>query len=339
MPSARCWGYREEELRGMAFLAITHPEDIEPGLSHFRQMVTGELAHTRIEQRCLHQDGQIVWVLISASLLRNAQDDPLYVITQLQNITERKTSEYQLKMLAAELEQQVAMLDIILSTTPDQFHIYDQQGRFLYGSPPALAAMDRHPEDVLGRTWHEIGIPAEPGWDLDAALRQVFQTGQPVAGTTRFPSARGLRDFEQVLSPAREQKRGQIFSAVLTAHDVTERNRAEEALRESEATNRSILAAIPDLMFRLDRTWKISGCARSDPDLLVVPAEQLVGSTLTKRSRPKWPTSSRSIFMPHWKPVKYRCLNTSWACWPAPATSRPGWSSAARMKCCSSSAT
>lgn len=62
--------------------------------------------------------------------------------------------------------------------------------------------------------------------------------------------------------------------------DTTERRAAEAALRESESRNRAILAALPDLMFVIDRAGTYVDFHAGDPSELLVPPEQFLGRTV-----------------------------------------------------------
>lgn len=90
-------GYSKEELRSLTFQDITHPDDLESNSAHIKQLLAGEIRSFQGEKRCFHKQGQVIWILLSISLLRNSQHEPLYFITQIQNITHRKQAEVDLR--------------------------------------------------------------------------------------------------------------------------------------------------------------------------------------------------------------------------------------------------
>ena len=69
-------GYSEQELMATTFQAITHPEDLDAGLDYVHRMLAGELPDYRLEQRYLHKQGHVVWILLSVSLVRSAEGGP-----------------------------------------------------------------------------------------------------------------------------------------------------------------------------------------------------------------------------------------------------------------------
>ncbi|HYX41174.1 MAG TPA: PAS domain S-box protein, partial [Pyrinomonadaceae bacterium] len=89
-------GYREQELLLHKFQDLTHPEDLSAVLSNIRQLLDDKLAACQTEQRYLHRHGHEVWVHLGSSLVRDAQGQPLHLLFQLQDITDRKRAEERL---------------------------------------------------------------------------------------------------------------------------------------------------------------------------------------------------------------------------------------------------
>jgi diguanylate cyclase (GGDEF)-like protein/PAS domain S-box-containing protein len=93
-------GYTEQELLSMRFQNITHPDDLENDLAHVHRLLNGEISYYRMEKRYFHKDGHIVWVLLSVSLVRDAQDKPIHFVSQLTDITELKEAESHTRYMA-----------------------------------------------------------------------------------------------------------------------------------------------------------------------------------------------------------------------------------------------
>lgn len=86
-------GYSEQELFGTTFQSITYPEDLDANLDHLQKLMSGEIEHFQIEKRYIHKFGQIIWGIVSVSVVRDGKGNPLYFITQIQDITKRKEAE------------------------------------------------------------------------------------------------------------------------------------------------------------------------------------------------------------------------------------------------------
>ncbi len=97
-------GYTAEELRTKTFQDITHPDDLERDLAYVRQMLTGEIQTYQMEKRYIHKRGHVVWILLSVSLVRDAEGRPAHFISQIQDITERKQAEAALRTQTGQLQ-------------------------------------------------------------------------------------------------------------------------------------------------------------------------------------------------------------------------------------------
>jgi diguanylate cyclase (GGDEF)-like protein/PAS domain S-box-containing protein len=94
-------GYSAQELlAGGTFQDITHPDDLDADLDHVRAMLAGEIQTYEMEKRYIRPDGSYVFALLSVSLVRNADGAPLYFISQIQDIGERKRTHAELQHLA-----------------------------------------------------------------------------------------------------------------------------------------------------------------------------------------------------------------------------------------------
>ena len=83
-------GYDEKMLLAKTFQDITHPEDLDADLDHVRSLLAGTLRFYHMEKRYFHRDGHIVWVRLTASLVRDSSGTPLHFVSQVEDITERK---------------------------------------------------------------------------------------------------------------------------------------------------------------------------------------------------------------------------------------------------------
>jgi PAS domain S-box-containing protein len=94
----RILGYDEEELRKLIFQTRVHPEDVAGYLAEADRLRAGEKGNFQMELRYLHKNGATLWILLSVSMLRDAMGDPLHLIAQIQDITEKKHAEEQVKI-------------------------------------------------------------------------------------------------------------------------------------------------------------------------------------------------------------------------------------------------
>jgi PAS domain S-box-containing protein len=89
-------GYAPEELVGKTIREVTHPDDWEPNEVQFNALVAGDIDRYHVEKRYCHADGHVVWVTVSASCVRDDAGRPLYLIGQIDDVTERREMREQL---------------------------------------------------------------------------------------------------------------------------------------------------------------------------------------------------------------------------------------------------
>jgi PAS domain S-box-containing protein len=89
----RIVGYSAEELLTMRYQDITHPDDLEDDVRLGRRMLAGGFSSYQMEKRYVHKDGNTVWVHLSVSLVRDADERPVYSVAQALDITDRKRLE------------------------------------------------------------------------------------------------------------------------------------------------------------------------------------------------------------------------------------------------------
>ena len=89
----RIVGYPSDVLFTKTFQEITHPEDIAADLDLVSQLLSGAIPSYDLEKRYIRSDGSATWVLLTASLIRDAGGEPRYFISQIQDIDARKRAE------------------------------------------------------------------------------------------------------------------------------------------------------------------------------------------------------------------------------------------------------
>jgi len=124
------------------------------------------------------------------------------------------------------LGQQARTLEAVLSASADRHFLMARDGRYLYTDEGGARTIGRKREEIIGRTWQEMGFPAEDFQKVDQQRSVVLATGKPVTGEMVFPSPDGPRDFAYILTPVKDES-GEVESVLATARDITERKAAD----------------------------------------------------------------------------------------------------------------
>lgn len=209
----------------------------------------------------------------------------IYIVNTIRDITPHKQAQMELKQLADELEQQARVFDEILSTTPDNFLMLDRESRFVYASPSALRDMQRTSVEVLGKTWGEIGIESDDSSRFQIVMDDVFSSGAPTIVETSLRTPDGMRHFERNFSPLHD-KDGQVVGVVVTDHDITDRKYVEEVLRENQRLFTSIFDTALAGIAVLNADGRYIQVNRAFCDIYGYYASELIGRPFSLVFRP-----------------------------------------------------
>jgi diguanylate cyclase (GGDEF)-like protein/PAS domain S-box-containing protein len=93
-------GYTTEELIGTRFDGIVHPDDANNDADQRGRLLAGEIPAYQTEKRYFDAAGETVSAILALSLVRDRGGEPLHFVAQLQDISERKRLEADLRRLA-----------------------------------------------------------------------------------------------------------------------------------------------------------------------------------------------------------------------------------------------
>ncbi|MBD1867243.1 PAS domain S-box protein [Cyanobacteria bacterium FACHB-471] len=244
LAATRILGYSEAELRQLRFTEYTYAEDLEADLALYRELLAGQRESYQMEKRYIHKEGHLVWVRLSVAAVRDENGNVILIVTTTEDINERKRveealreSEERFRQLAENVTSVFWITDVekhqMIYVSPAYEQIWGYSCESLYRSPANwLKAI--HPGD---RDRIEARLSHQTQGEYDEEYRIVRPDGQ-----IRWIHDRGF--------PV-SNERGIIYRVAGIAEDITERKQAEAALRQSEATNRALISAIPDLLMRV----------------------------------------------------------------------------------------
>ncbi len=86
-------GYKEHELTELTFQDITFPHDLDTDVNEATRLLHGEITSYQMDKRYYAADGHLIWIHLSASIVRDADDQPLHFIAHIEDISGRKRDE------------------------------------------------------------------------------------------------------------------------------------------------------------------------------------------------------------------------------------------------------
>lgn len=87
-------GYSEEELLKLTFQELSLPEDLPESLTWIKGSLAGEITHSFSKvKRYRHKEGDLVWAKLTTTLMKDANGEPDYFISSIQDVAELKKAE------------------------------------------------------------------------------------------------------------------------------------------------------------------------------------------------------------------------------------------------------
>ncbi|MDR3479334.1 MAG: PAS domain S-box protein [Burkholderiaceae bacterium] len=232
-------GYEKDELEKMRVLEITHRDDAARSLANVKRLLDGEVDYYRSEKRYLRKDGQIVWALLASSIEKDDNGVPIYIIGQIEDITERHKAE-------KELTEQLHFVAQLINSIPNPLFFKDDQGRYLSCNKAFETYFGRTREEIIGKSVYELS-PKELADRYHAADKAAFENpGVVQMYEANVQTADGQERNVMFYKATFDKPDGSLGGLVGVILDITERKQAERALSESESRFREIFNTVND---------------------------------------------------------------------------------------------
>jgi len=169
-------GYSETELLELRFQDISHADELDASLTGIKELLNGRIQLFEIQKKYLHKDGHTVWAHVRSNLLRDGAGEPLYFVSHVQDITQRKQAEEALRQSE---ERYFRLVEL----SHDGILIHSQ-GRLLFLNPAAAKIIGANsPEEMIGKNVLDLVHPDSRPM-VEERIRQLSQ------GATFQPSLR-----------------------------------------------------------------------------------------------------------------------------------------------------
>ncbi len=227
----RTLGYGRDDILGSNFSHITHPDDLVAD-EKLAGALRGDGQSYQIEKRYLKRDGSVLWGNQSASVVRDESGTPLYGIVMVEDITERRKAEEAVR-------RSLNLLHAVVGGTTDAVYVKDNDGKYLLLNSVAARQIGKPASEIVGKRDDELydAVVAQKVTESDRRIMssgetQTFEETLTVSGVARtYLSTKGVYKDDS----------GNVAGMFGIARDITDRTRAEEELRRSEAKYRELV--------------------------------------------------------------------------------------------------
>ncbi|WP_201222764.1 PAS domain S-box protein [Halochromatium roseum] len=289
-------GYSSDELRQRRFQSLTHPDDLPKNLELLARLSAGEIDHYQLEKRYCRRNGEIIWTLVTMSLVRTDDSEPAYFVAAIEDISERRRAQEQLHVAAQMID--LAAYAIIAT---------DMTGLITQFNPAAERLLDYSAEEMIGQqTPLRFHLEQEVAARADELSAQV---GEQIPVGFRVFSEPLLRDGEETREWTLQRADGQQLSVLLSTTllrssdgkpqgvlgniaDISPLRRATDALRRERDRAQRYLDTANSIILSLDVQGRVTLANRYTCELLGWTEQDLLGQDwfercLAAEDRPK----------------------------------------------------
>ncbi|MGB7924574.1 MAG: PAS domain S-box protein [Pyrinomonadaceae bacterium] len=251
-------GYSRRELLERTFMDITHPDDVKKDKALAEKLFRGEIPSYRLEKRFITKDGRLVWLDLTALVIRDRQNEPLYGLAMVKDITQRKqseealrTSEERYRSFVVNSSEGIWRLEMECPidtglTTDEQVEMF-QKYVYLAECNDAMARMrdyDRA-DDLIGLRFDDQRVIKDQT-NL-ASVRTFITNGYRLRNVESVAVGRDGRKLYFMNNLIGTVVNGYLLRAWGTQRDETERKLAEEQIKSSRQQMRSLAARLQSI--------------------------------------------------------------------------------------------
>jgi PAS domain S-box-containing protein len=273
----RLLGREVEDLLGMGGDDLVTPDDREALREARAQWRAGETV--AYELGLLRADGSTVPALVT-SAPRVEDGAVVGSITVVSNLTQRKRNE-------EELRRSERQFRLMIENATDLITLLDDAGTIRYGSPAVRRVLAYAPDALVGRSVFDLVHPADVSRVREAFARIVDTPGVPLSVELRFlHGGGGYLHLEATGASFLDDPA--VGSVVVNSRDVSDRRRAEAALRKSEEQFRQFVEAASDIIYRADMEGRFTYANPVAARILGHSQDELLGTRYVDLVRPDW---------------------------------------------------
>jgi len=248
-------GFSRDELLGMSFEELTHPDDRAEDLALYREQIAGGRERYTVEKRYVRREGTVIHVEVQSSTVRAPDGAFLYGVRVVSDVTARRRAEH----LLQDSERRSREL---LDALPTAVYTTDRAGKLTYFNEAAAALAGRRPRlgvDEWCVTWKLYWPDGTPLPHHECPMAHALKTGEELRGVEAIAERPDGERLTFMPHPTLLRDRnGEVVGAINVLVDISERKRADEAQKllidELNHRVKNTLAVVQSLAMHTQRS-------------------------------------------------------------------------------------
>ncbi|TKB10416.1 ABC transporter substrate binding protein [Desulforhopalus sp. IMCC35007] len=252
------FGYSSQELESMTVNDIACAEDKEVSPTFMKKSMDGEIDHAIFEKMYTHKNGRMIHAQVSNTMVKDSAGKPLYFISHLQDITDKKKNDEAFRAGQAKLK---AALD----SMTDAVSISDEKGRLIefneafatfhrFGSKAeCYSVFSEYPEILDAFSPDGTLVPLDM-WAVPRALRGEVVIDSKVILKRKDTGESWIGSYN--FAPIRN-KEGEIIGSVVVGRDITKETEIEQEIIHQQQLLKAIVDNIPVLITLYDPKTRV----------------------------------------------------------------------------------
>ncbi len=277
---ASMFGYRPEEMVGMKAVDFVPPHEQEGTLDVIATLTSG--GHVPLYERVFRRKGGTEFLAeVNVALVRDTEGNPLYLQTIIRDISKRKAIETALR----ESEERYRIISELISDYAFAIRIEPDgalKGEWLTDSFTRITGYSLNTMETLPGNW--LFHPGDRARVDEDTLRAVH--GEPVSGEYRLITRSGEVRWVHIFRKPVRDDQGQVIRYYGAAHDITQRKRSEEELRNNEEKYRLLAENATDMIARHEMDGRFTYVSSVIRSMLGYEPEELIGHSLLEYMHP-----------------------------------------------------
>ncbi|MBI5035057.1 MAG: PAS domain S-box protein [Chloroflexi bacterium] len=230
-----------EQALGDGWLSAVHPDD-RTLLTTAWEKAISDRTGSQADYRFLRADGSIAWVVGQSIPQFDSSGEIVGYIGTIADITDRKLTEEKVR-------RSEAYFRMLIENGSDIITVTETDGTIRYESPSVETLLGYKPEELIGKSAFDLVHPDDLEKVLESFAQGIQNMGSSPRVEFRFHHKNGTWRILEGIGRIHIEESGQLI-AVINSRDITERKRAEDALRDREQKYRQLFNSAEVGMFK-----------------------------------------------------------------------------------------